>query len=149
MHDVSAAHGESKATYLWVWAALLLLTAVEVVLAYKQVLAPVRMLEVLLVLSVIKAGLITMYFMHLKSEVPRMRWLLTISVSACFALMWIFFFRDADRIITLGVKRDAVFGFRWSRSGCGQRPPSRRAARCAMPTRPELRRMVSGPSAEA
>jgi caa(3)-type oxidase subunit IV len=104
MHDVSAAHGESKATYLWVWAALLLLTAVEVVLAYKQVLAPVRMLEVLLVLSVIKAGLITMYFMHLKSEVPRMRWLLTISVSACFALMWIFFFRDADRIITLGVK---------------------------------------------
>jgi caa(3)-type oxidase subunit IV len=104
MHDVSAAHGESKATYLWVWAALLLLTAVEVVLAYKQVLAPVQMLEVLLVLSVIKAGLITMYFMHLKSEIPRMRWLLTISVSACFALMWIFFFRDADRIITLGVK---------------------------------------------
>lgn len=104
MHDVSAAHGESKATYLWVWAALLLLTAVEVVLAYKQVLAPVQMLEVLLVLSVIKAGLITMYFMHLKSEIPRMRWLLTISVSACFVLMWIFFFRDADRIITLGVK---------------------------------------------
>lgn len=104
MHDVSAAHGESKATYLWVWAALLLLTAVEVVLAYKQVLAPVQMLEVLLVLSVIKAGLITMYFMHLKSEISRMRWLLTISVSACFVLMWIFFFRDADRIITLGVK---------------------------------------------
>ena len=62
------------------------------------------MLEVLLVLSVIKAGLITMYFMHLKSEVPSMRWLLTISVTACFALMWIFFFRDADRIVTLGVK---------------------------------------------
>jgi hypothetical protein len=53
---------------------------------------------------VIKAGLITMYFMHLKSEVPSMRWLLTISVTACFGLMWIFFFRDADRIVTLGVK---------------------------------------------
>jgi caa(3)-type oxidase subunit IV len=104
MHDTTAAHGDSKATYLWVWAALLLLTAVEVVLAYKQVLQPVRMLEVLLVLSVVKAGLITMYFMHLKSEVPSMRWLLTISVTACFALMWIFFFRDADRIVTLGVK---------------------------------------------
>jgi caa(3)-type oxidase subunit IV len=62
------------------------------------------MLQVLLVLSVIKAGLITMYFMHLKSELPRMRWLLTISVSACFFLMWVFFFRDADRILTLGVK---------------------------------------------
>ena len=104
MHDTTAAHGDSKATYLWVWVALLLLTAVEVVLAYKQILQPVRMLEVLLVLSVVKAGLITMYFMHLKSEVPSMRWLLTISVTACFALMWIFFFRDADRIIQLGVK---------------------------------------------
>jgi caa(3)-type oxidase subunit IV len=104
MHDAVAAHGESKGTYLWVWGALLLLTAVEVVLAYKQVLQPVRMLEVLLVLSVVKAGLITMYFMHLKSEIPRMRWLLTISVTGCFVLMWIFFFRDADRILTLGVK---------------------------------------------
>ena len=104
MHDVSAAHTDSKGQYFWVWGALLLLTAVEVVLAYKQILQPVRMLEVLLVLSVIKAGLITMYFMHLKSELPRMRWLLTISVSACFFLMWAFFFRDADRILTLGVK---------------------------------------------
>jgi caa(3)-type oxidase subunit IV len=104
MHDVSAAHGDTKLQYFWVWGALLLLTAVEVALAYKQVLGPVRMLEVLLVLSVIKAGLITMYFMHLKSEVPRMRWLLTISITACFFLMWAFFFRDADRILTLGVK---------------------------------------------
>lgn len=104
MHDVSTAHTDSKAQYLWVWGALLLLTAVEVVLAYKQVLTPVHMLEVLLILSVVKAGLITMYFMHLKSEVPSMRWLLTVSVTACFALMWIFFFRDADRIVTLGVK---------------------------------------------
>ncbi|MGC2197758.1 MAG: cytochrome C oxidase subunit IV family protein [Terriglobales bacterium] len=104
MHDVAATHADSKGQYFWVWGALLLLTAVEVVLAYRQVLTPVHMLEVLLVLSVIKAGLITMYFMHLKSEVPRMRWLLSISVTACFALMWIFFFRDADRIVTLGVK---------------------------------------------
>ena len=33
-----------------------------------------------------------------------MRWLLTISVMACFALMWIFFFRDAHRMVDLGVK---------------------------------------------
>ena len=102
MHDVT--HEESKMQYFWVWGALLILTAVEVVLAYKQVLQPVQMLEVLLVLSVVKAGLITMYFMHLKGELPRMRWLLVISVSACFGLMWLFFFRDADRILTLGVK---------------------------------------------
>jgi caa(3)-type oxidase subunit IV len=102
MHDV--AHDESKAIYFWVWAGLIFLTGVEVVLAYEQVLAPVRMLEVLLVLSVVKAALITLYFMHLKSEISTMRWLLIISVCACFALMWIFFFPDADRIIHLGVK---------------------------------------------
>ena len=51
MHDVSTAHSDSKAQYLWVWGALLLLTAVEVVLAYKQVLTPLHMLEVLLILS--------------------------------------------------------------------------------------------------
>jgi len=102
MHDV--AHDESKAVYFWVWAGLIFLTGVEVVLAYEQVLQPVRMLEVLLVLSVVKAALITLYFMHLKSEIRTMRWLLIVSVSACFALMWIFFFPDADRILRLGVK---------------------------------------------
>jgi caa(3)-type oxidase subunit IV len=102
MHDV--AHDESKAVYFWVWAGLIFLTGVEVVLAYEQVLQPLRMLQVLLVLSVVKAALITLYFMHLKSEIRTMRWLLTISVCACFALMWIFFFPDADRILRLGVK---------------------------------------------
>jgi len=102
MHDI--AHDESKAIYFWVWAGLIFLTGVEVVLAYEQVLQPVRMLEVLLVLSVVKAAMITLYFMHLKSEIRTMRWLLIISVTACFALMWIFFFPDAQRILNLGVK---------------------------------------------
>src|SRR5215831_14287147 len=104
MHDVSTAHDESKAIYFWVWAGLIFLTGVEVVLAYEQILQPVRMLEALLVLSVVKAALIVLYFMHLKSEIRTMRWLLTISVMACFVLMWIFFFPDADRILKLGVK---------------------------------------------
>ena len=104
MHDVTATHAESKGIYFWVWAGLIFLTGVEVVLAYKRVLEPVHMLEVLLVLSVIKAALITLYFMHLNSEVRAMRWLLTISVTACFVLMWLFFFPDAWRIVHLGVK---------------------------------------------
>jgi caa(3)-type oxidase subunit IV len=103
MH-VTATHGENKGIYFWVWAGLIFLTGVEVALAYKQVLDPVHMLEVLLVLSVIKAALITLYFMHLNSEVRAMRWLLTISVTACFLLMWLFFFPDAWRIVHLGVK---------------------------------------------
>ena len=45
MHDV-AKHDDSKGQYFWVWGALLVLTAVEVVLGYKQVFSAVRMLEV-------------------------------------------------------------------------------------------------------
>jgi hypothetical protein len=42
--------------------------------------------------------------MHLKFEKALMRWLLVISVTACFIIMYFFFFPDADRIINLGVK---------------------------------------------
>jgi len=103
MHD-TVAHDDSKGQYLWVWGALLVLTAIEVVLAYKQVFEPVHMLEILLVLSVIKSALIIGYFMHLKFEKALMRWLLVVSVTACFVIMYFFFFPDADRILRLGVK---------------------------------------------
>lgn len=102
MHNV-ATHDDSKGQYFWVWGALLLLTAIEVVLAYKQVFQPVRMLEILLVLSVIKSAFIIGYFMHLKFETALMRWMITLSVVACFIIMYFFFFPDADRIIQLGV----------------------------------------------
>jgi caa(3)-type oxidase subunit IV len=103
MHD-TAMHADTKGQYFWVWGALLVLTAIEVVLGYRQVFAPVRMLEILLILSIIKSALIIGYFMHLKFEKALMRWLLVISVSACFVIMYFFFFPDADRIINLGVK---------------------------------------------
>jgi len=103
MHDV-AKHDDSKGQYFWVWGALLLLTAIEVVLAYKQVFGAVRMLEVLLILSVIKSALIIGYFMHLKFERALMRWMLMVSVVACFVIMYFFFFPDADRVRDLGVR---------------------------------------------
>ena len=102
MHD-GTTHDDSKGQYFWVWGALLVLTAAEVLLAYKQVFQPVAMLEVLLVLSIIKSALIIAYFMHLKFERALMRWLLMISVVACFILMYLFFFPDAGRILKLGV----------------------------------------------
>src|ERR1700704_6373461 len=102
MHDV-AKHDDNKAQYFWVWGGLLILTAIEVVLAYKQVFQPVRMLEILLILSVIKSVLIIGYFMHLKFEKPLMRWLLTLSVVTCFIIMYFFFFPDAGRMLKLGV----------------------------------------------
>ena len=39
-----ATHDDSKSQYFWVWGALLVLTAIEVMLAYKQVFQPLRML---------------------------------------------------------------------------------------------------------
>ena len=78
MHDV-AKHDDSKGQYFWVWGALLFLTAVEVWLGYRQIFEPVRMLQVLLVLSVIKSALIIGYFMHLKFEKPIMRWMIVVS----------------------------------------------------------------------
>jgi len=103
MHDV-ATHDDSKGQYFWVWGALLVLTAIEVALAYKQVFSAVRMLEVLLILSIIKSALIIGYFMHLKFERALMRWLLMGSVVACFIIMYFFFFPDADRVRDLGVR---------------------------------------------
>lgn len=104
MHNIAAAHSDNKAQYLWVWGALLVLTGIEVVLGYNQVFTPVHMLEVLLLLSVIKSVLIIGYFMHMKFETALMRWVITLSVIACFIIMYFFFFPDADRIINLGVK---------------------------------------------
>jgi caa(3)-type oxidase subunit IV len=102
MHDV-AVHDEGKGQYFWVWFALLILTAVEVALAYNQVFQPVRMLEVLMILSVIKSALIIGWFMHLKYEIAAMKWVMMVSVVLCLCLMCLFFV-DADRILKLGVK---------------------------------------------
>ena len=101
MHD--ATHEESKAQYFWVWGALLVLTAIEVLLAYEQVFKPVTMLEVLMLLSVIKSALIIGWFMHLKGEIAVMKWTMMVSVVICLCLMCIFF-PDALRVVKLGLK---------------------------------------------
>jgi len=89
-------HGPGIPTFAKVWAALLILTAVEVLLAYLQ--TPLLiMLTVLLGLSVIKAVLIIAYFMHLKFE--RLSLFLTLfpMLIFCVVLMLIFL-GDAYRI---------------------------------------------------
>jgi cytochrome c oxidase subunit IV len=94
-------HG--KAQFFWVWGALLVMTAIEVYLAYEN-LQPLRMLTILMGLSIVKAALIIGFFMHLKYEVSRMKWLTMGSLVICLVLMTIFFFPDAFRILSLGVK---------------------------------------------
>ena len=90
-----------KAQFFWVWGALLIMTGIEVDLAYQH-LAPVRMLSILMGLSILKAGLIIAYFMHMKFELSRMRWLTMSSLVVCLSLMLIFL-PDAIRLLNLGV----------------------------------------------
>ncbi len=92
-----------KGQFFWVWGALLAMTAIEVYLTYQN-LPPIKMLTILMGLSLVKAALIIGFFMHLRYEVSRMKWLTMCSVVACLILMTIFFFPDARRILDLGVK---------------------------------------------
>jgi cytochrome c oxidase subunit 4 len=82
-----------------VWGWLLLLTAVEVFLAYKQVSLHI-MLTILLGLSVIKAALIVAYFMHLRFE--RLSLVLTLvpMLVVCICLLMVFF-PDSFRALAL------------------------------------------------
>ena len=89
-------HGPGIPTFAKVWIALLVMTAVEVFLAYMQ--TPMMiMLTILIGLSVIKGALIIAYFMHLKFE--RLSLFLTLfpMLIFCIVLMLIFL-GDAYRI---------------------------------------------------
>ncbi len=92
----------SPRMFLYVWGGLLVLTAIEVILAYQR-LQPMRMLSFLMGLSIMKVALIIAYFMHLKFETRRMQILLMASVVACLCLMC-GFFPDAFRILSLGAR---------------------------------------------
>src|ERR1700741_1638805 len=93
---------QGNTPFFVVWGARLAMTAIEVYLTYQN-LQPVRMLTILMGLSLVKAALIIGYFMHMKYEISRMKWLTMCSLVACLALMMIFF-PDALRILSLGVK---------------------------------------------
>jgi len=87
----------SNKLFISIWGWLVLLTLVEIFLAYKPM--PIHiMLIVLLGLSIIKAALIVAYFMHLKFE--RLSLILTIvpMLVVCIMLLFVFFpdsFRSA------------------------------------------------------
>jgi cytochrome c oxidase subunit IV len=100
---VAEQHRHHKVSpFFWVWGTLLVLTAIEVNLAYRNM-APKRMLTILMALSLVKATLIIGYFMHMKYEVSRMKWLTMCALVFCLAMMMVFF-PDAFRILSLGVR---------------------------------------------
>ena len=87
-------------TYLIVWSGLLVLTILEVILAYTS-LGVTVMLVTLLLLSFVKTGLIVAYFMHMKFERRSLFWALIPATVFCIALLSMFFV-DSLRILELG-----------------------------------------------
>src|SRR6266480_1987597 len=80
----------SNKLFSMIWIVLLVLTLIEVGLAYRPM--PIHfMLTILMGLSIIKAALIVAYFMHLKFE--RLSLILTIvpMLVICICLLFVFF----------------------------------------------------------
>jgi len=101
MHSESPAEhtGASIMTFSKVWIVLLVLTGVEVFLAYKQ-LPVLIMLISFLGLSIVKAAMIIAYFMHLKFE--RFSLFLTLfpMLILCILLMFISM-PDSQRLLNM------------------------------------------------
>jgi cytochrome c oxidase subunit 4 len=93
----------SPKLFFMVWLMLAGLTGIEVLLGYEE-LQPVLMLTLLIILSVIKAGLIVAYFMHLKYERLSMTLALIPATIFCIMMMVVFFFHDSARILLLGTQ---------------------------------------------
>lgn len=79
-----------------VWIGLLVLTAVEVLLAYVQ-LGQALMLTLLMGFSLIKAWMIVGYFMHLKFDRPALAWMLLPPFAACVIVMLAYLLPDGFR----------------------------------------------------
>jgi cytochrome c oxidase subunit 4 len=104
------AHGHAEAAdnhavgstklFSWVWVWLLLLTALEVFLAYER-LEVHLMITILVGLSLIKSALIVSYFMHLRFERLGLFLLLVPAMVFCICMMLIMFFPDSIRLMNL------------------------------------------------
>jgi cytochrome c oxidase subunit 4 len=99
-HTEGAHAGASVGTNLAIWIGLVAITGLEVFLAY-EALRPALMLTILVILSVVKAGMIMAYFMHLKYEKFSLVLLLVPAMIFCICMMFIFFFPEAFRLLQL------------------------------------------------
>jgi cytochrome c oxidase subunit 4 len=100
LHDT---HPGGSRLYVWIWVYLLVITGVEILLAYVQVFPPEGMLAILMLLSLVKAALIVTYFMHMRYE--RMSFVLSLvpAVVLVIALLFVFF-PDSFRLYELRVR---------------------------------------------
>lgn len=68
--DAAVTH--KRPNYYLIWLYLLILTVLEVVVAFVSHLPEVALIIILLALAVWKAALVAMYYMHLRFEPPRL-----------------------------------------------------------------------------
>lgn len=102
-HDTTALETHQPGTkklFMWVWFWLLILTGVEVLLAYMR-LEPHLMLVLLIGLSLIKSALIVAYFMHLRFEKIGLFLVIVPTLVFCLVMILIFVFPDSLRIVRL------------------------------------------------
>lgn len=69
---VETAEGQKKTNYYLVWLYLLVLTVLEVLVAFVSGLPKEVLILILLGLAVWKAALVAMHYMHLRFEPPRL-----------------------------------------------------------------------------
>ncbi len=100
MSDEAAHESHGNRLYLTVWVGLLVLTIVEVVLAYVA-LSVTIMLVTLLSLSIFKAALIMAYFMHLRFEKFSLTLTLIPMLILCIFLIVVFFMPDSMRLLEM------------------------------------------------
>ena len=91
--------GGTTQSFIYVWVALLVMTGIEVFIAYEQV-PTLIMLTALVGLSVVKAALIIAYFMHLKFEKLSLFPMLVL----CIIVMLIIFMPDSLRSMNMRVQ---------------------------------------------
>ncbi len=100
---MSAQAESHKPLFIKVWVGLLVLTLVEILLAYIHF-EPIIMLTMLMGLSIVKSVMIMAYFMHLKFDLPVLGWTVAVPLVACILIMIGYFFPDGFRIIDFGFK---------------------------------------------
>ncbi len=83
-------HGAGRKVFYAVWISLVVLTGLEVLLAYQHLETKV-MLGMLMCLSIIKASLIIAYFMHLRYEKRSLALTLMPALVWVVGMMFVFF----------------------------------------------------------
>lgn len=97
VHGAHSAMGNRLVFTVWFW--LVLITLVEVFLAYIK-LGVITMLILLLGFSLVKAALIIAYFMHLRFEKRSLMWTLMPAMVVTICLLAVFF-PDSFRLLEL------------------------------------------------